>query len=101
MADTKKFNPRHSTSFFRDLLGNGIAQAFQAVAPILFTPLLTRSLKPSEYGVLGVAGAMMALAANASSLNLDAAASRWYWGTHDEEDRRITLVTWAWSVLIL
>ncbi len=100
MADLEP-RPRHGISFLRDLLGNGLAQSFQALAPILFTPLLTRSLKPSEYGVLGVAGALMVLVVNASSLNLDSAASRWYWGTRDEVDRRTTLVTWAWSVLLL
>ncbi|MBP6409889.1 MAG: polysaccharide biosynthesis protein [Pseudarcicella sp.] len=63
---------------------------------IFLTPLYTKVFLPSEYGKVSLVLMVFVLATLFSVCALDNAASRWFFDTTEETDRKKTLASWYW-----
>ena len=84
-----RFLLRHSSIYG---LGNLLSRA----VAFLMLPLYTRYLTPTDYGVLELIDVTTGMVAIVIGLGLDAAVSRFYYESADENDRRLVLSTAFW-----
>jgi len=89
-----KFLLRHSSIYG---LGNLLSRA----VAFLMLPLYTRYLTPTDYGMLELIDVTTGMIAIVIGLGLDAAVSRFYYESPDENDRRAVLSTAYWLAGIL
>src|SRR5215510_7300024 len=84
-----------------DSLIYGLSGTVTRFITIFLVPLYTRVLTPNDYGVMSLVRNSTALVAMFASLALDSAAHRFYWDSDDPADRKSTIASWTWSVLVL
>ena len=77
----------------------GLAAAVSRALSFFLVPIYTRVFAPEDYGVISLVNTTIAVAAVFVALGLDSSAGRWYWGTLDDEDRRVTLSSWTGTYL--
>lgn len=77
----------------------GLAATVSRALSFFLVPIYTRVFAPEDYGVISLVNTTIAVAAVFVALGLDSSAGRWYWGTSDDEDRRVTLSSWTGTYL--
>lgn len=71
----------------------GLGTLLNQAIGVLLVPLYAQLLSPDEYGVLGVATALINVLVSIFSLGLPSAALRFYFDTKDDQKRRVILGT--------
>lgn len=74
----------------------GLSTVITKFIGIFLVPLYTRIFNPEDYGIISLISTTMSVVFSFVVLALDSAASRWYWDTEEESDRKITLACWIW-----
>ena len=82
---------------YRPLLSDsfvyGVASAFSRFFSILVTPIVTRALSPTEYGVIDTITVTTALLPTVMSLNLESALLRYFYDTEPGPEQRQLIST--------
>ena len=70
------------------------------VIGIFLVPLYTRLLTPADYGSLNLVNSTFYFIIVIAVFALDSASARWFYDTHDIEDRKKTISSWFWFQMI-
>ncbi|HOZ52594.1 MAG TPA: oligosaccharide flippase family protein, partial [Chitinophagaceae bacterium] len=78
----------------------GISSMLTKVIGIFLVPLYTRLLTPADYGSLNLVNSTFYFIIVLAVFALDSASARWFYDTHDIEDRKKTISSWFWFQMI-
>jgi O-antigen/teichoic acid export membrane protein len=88
---------KHLRQLTKESVIYGFSGAMTAIVGIVLVPLYTKTFAPEQYGIIDIVTSTMNVLTILAVLGLDNSAHRWYWQHDDEQERRRTVATWAWS----
>lgn len=83
----------------KDSLIYGVSGIISKLIVVLLVPVYTRIFTPEDYGVINLINTTFLLVGIFAVCAMDNAASRWFYETDDEYDRRTSFASWFWFQL--
>lgn len=91
----------HIKHLLKDIVAYGFSSVLAKFIGVFLTPFYTRVFEPADYGTMSILTSLTSLIGILSIMGLDNSTARWYYDTRDEEDRKVTINNFGWTVMFM
>jgi len=90
----------HFKQLFKDTITYGLASILSKFISVFLTPFYTRIFSPDDYGIMAILNSFISIINILAILSLDNSTARWFYDNEDTADRKNTINTFGWFVLM-